>query len=96
MLYVPSQPIQHAKENPENYRNPAERGLQYKDVEIKTSDGLLLKGWFITQENPRSFATFVYLHENAGNIGLRMDYFQKMHSLGYNLLVVAYRGYSES
>ena len=37
------------------------------------------------------------MHENAGNIGLRMDYFQMLHVFGkYNILCVAYRGYSES
>jgi fermentation-respiration switch protein FrsA (DUF1100 family) len=36
------------------------------------------------------------MHENAGNIGLRMDYFQLMYSQNYNIMCVAYRGYSES
>lgn len=38
-----------------------------------------------------------FLHENAGNLGLRMDYFQTMyHDLGYNIIAFAYRGYSNS
>jgi alpha/beta superfamily hydrolase len=37
------------------------------------------------------------MHENAGNIGLRMDYFQRIiMALNVNILTVAYRGYSES
>ena len=37
------------------------------------------------------------MHENAGNIGLRMDWFETMiRSLDVNILTVAYRGYSMS
>ena len=37
------------------------------------------------------------MHENAGNIGLRMDWFEFVHfTMGYNILCVAYRGYSYS
>jgi fermentation-respiration switch protein FrsA (DUF1100 family) len=41
--------------------------------------------------------TVVFLHENAGNIGLRMDYFSRMVGVvDVNILTVAYRGYSSS
>lgn len=74
--------------------------MRYEMVEITTDDGIKLRGWFILQGENNAEAkkhdTFVYFHENAGNIGLRMDYFVKMHSLGVNLLIVAYRGFSDS
>ena len=41
--------------------------------------------------------TVVFFHENAGNLGLRMDYFTLLyHELGFNILAFAYRGYSDS
>ena len=42
--------------------------------------------------------TIVFLHENAGNIGLRLDYFEHVINSvqGCNILAVAYRGYSKS
>lgn len=41
--------------------------------------------------------TLLFMHENAGNLGLRMDYFSMLyHELGYNILAFAYRGYSDS
>lgn len=41
--------------------------------------------------------TVIFFHENAGNIGLRMDYFSMLyHEMGFNVLAFAYRGYSES
>jgi len=39
----------------------------------------------------------VFLHENAGNIGLRLPYFKELiNNLGVNVLAMAYRGYSYS
>ena len=41
--------------------------------------------------------TILFLHENAGNLGLRMDYFNMLyHELSYNIIALAYRGWSES
>jgi pimeloyl-ACP methyl ester carboxylesterase len=57
---------------------------------------MLLKGWLMLQPNAKQCDTIVFMHENAGNIGLRMDYFQLLYAQGYNIMCVAYRGYSES
>ena len=98
MLYVPNQPFRYMKDNPERYRSPADRSLSFEDVRIKASDGTNLHGWLIYHpREPKSHDTVVFMHENAGNIGLRMDYFQMLHVYGkFNILCVAYRGYSES
>ena len=41
--------------------------------------------------------TLLFMHENAGNIGLRMDYFEMLYrDLDFNVLVFAYRGFSDS
>lgn len=41
--------------------------------------------------------TVVFLHENAGNIGLRLDYFEILYKkVGVNVLAVGYRGYGRS
>jgi len=37
------------------------------------------------------------MHENAGNIGQRMDYFQVLYeNINVNIVVFGYRGYSDS
>ena len=99
-LYMPSMPIQNQSDNPNGYRLPSERTkLQhYTDVEIsRKNGGPTLRGWFIRPEKNLSKKTIVFYHENAGNIGLRMDYFERMvHVLNVNVLTVAYRGYSQS
>ena len=39
----------------------------------------------------------IFFHENAGNLGLRLDYFNLMYHKGNcDILAVAYRGYSDS
>ena len=41
--------------------------------------------------------TVVFFHENAGNLGLRLDYFSMLyHDLGLNVISFAYRGFSDS
>ena len=62
-----------------------------------------LRGWYIykdtndqqiKQSNRR---LMVFFHENAGNIGLRLDYFELAYKrLNCDIFVVAYRGYSDS
>ena len=41
-------------------------------------------------------ATFVFFHGNAGNIGFRLPNAYRMWKLGYNVLMVEYRGYGDS
>ena len=49
------------------------------------------------ETDPRSKDTIIFFHENAGNIGLRLDYFELIyHKLDVNIVCVAYRGYSRS
>ena len=39
----------------------------------------------------------VFFHENAGNIGLRMDYFEFVYKrLNCDIFVIAHRGFSDS
>jgi len=72
--------------------------MNYEEIWIETSDKLKLQGWFISQpEQPQKRNTIIFFHENAGNIGLRMDWFELVYShLQCNILAVAYRGYSRS
>lgn len=89
------------KDNPYGYRNPSEHGLKYKEVRIKTKDNLKLYGWFIYDkeraEKLKDFPTFIYFHENAGNIGFRLPFAQFLiKEMKANVLVIGYRGYGYS
>lgn len=72
--------------------------MHYEEIWIETKDKLKLQGWFLFQreEAPKK-NTIIFLHENAGNLGLRMDWFEIIYkNLQCNILAVAYRGFSHS
>ena len=51
------------------------RNIDYEELSITTEDGLKLQGWLMTVGQYTNKDTILFLHENAGNIGLRLDYF---------------------
>ena len=66
-------------------------------MKIRTEDGIELHGWMIFSENRGKLPTIVFFHENAGNIGARIEYFKYYQLLVHvNILVVSYRGYGDS
>ncbi|MGH8762277.1 MAG: alpha/beta hydrolase [Nitrosospira sp.] len=83
---------------PETGRNlvstPDYVGLGYESVEITTTDGETLHGWFVPA--PAANGTVLFFHGNAGNISHRMEYLLMFHRLGYNTFIFDYRGYGQS
>ena len=66
-------------------------------MQIKSLDGCKLHGWLIKQPNSLEVNTYIYFHENAGNIGMRMPLLKHMHDeIKCNILIVGYRGYGHS
>ena len=77
----------------ENF-TPADLGLAYEDVAIKTGDNLMLSAWYLPAPNPRYL--LMYCHGNAGDI---RDWAQAMPpflELGCSMLLFDYRGYGQS
>lgn len=73
---------------------PADLGLAYEEVDLRTDDGETLSAWWLPTPNARG--TFLLLHGNAGNISHRLGYAQIFRRLGYSTLLVDYRGYGDS
>ncbi len=97
LIYQPNAFGRYPKENPSGWRNPSEMGLQYEDVSIKTVDGIELRGWFVKTRNYKQSPTVVFFHGNAGNIGFRLSFVNELIRLSHvNVLIMGYRGYSES
>lgn len=100
MVYVPYSPskaFRYPESNPAGFRHPGEKGMDYREVTVTTRDGLRLKGWFVRQKVPRGCDTIIYFHENAGNIGNRLQFISDFYfQLGVNVLIVGYRGYGHS
>ena len=80
--------------------NPGDVGLQYEDVELETSDGLKLHGWFLPAPsgfyNKRT-QTWLWFHGNGGNVGTRVGQLERAHhELGVHQFIFDYRGYGRS
>lgn len=73
---------------------PADAGLAFEEVQIKTSDGLALHAWHVPAVSSR--ATLLFFHGNAGNISHRLDSILIFHELGLSVLILDYRGYGRS
>ncbi|MDP1549225.1 MAG: alpha/beta hydrolase [Nitrosomonas sp.] len=73
---------------------PEAIGLDYTSVNIATSDGETLHGWWMSV--PDAKGTVLFFHGNAGNISHRINYLEMFKRLGYNTLLFDYRGYGQS
>ncbi len=73
---------------------PRQAGLDYEEVRLLATDGVALHGWFVPSAQSRG--TVLFLHGNAGNISHRLDFLLMFHRLGYNTLIIDYRGYGNS
>lgn len=85
LIYFPTRPID---------ATPADIGLRYEDVRLKTSDGVALAGWFIPVDHAKG--TVLFFHGNAGNISHRLQSVDTFHQLGLNVFIIDYRGYGQS
>ncbi|MDD2716410.1 MAG: alpha/beta hydrolase [Candidatus Wallbacteria bacterium] len=76
-------------------RTPDKLGLTYEKVEIGTSDGAKITGWFVHSSIP-SENVFLLFHGNSLNMSFFLDRLHFLTRLGYNVLTIDYRGYGES
>ena len=74
---------------------PLAAGLAFEKVQVPTEDGEQLAAWWIPGSLPAR-GTVLLFHGNAGNISHRVGYAKMFYDLGYNTLLVDYRGYGES
>lgn len=74
--------------------SPLAYGLAFEPVEIRTSDGETLHGWWVPADKARG--TVLLLHGNAGNISHRLDYLLMFNRFGHSTFIVDYRGYGRS
>ncbi|NJD55333.1 MAG: alpha/beta hydrolase [Nitrospirae bacterium] len=85
MLYFPSREIE---------ATPADVGLAFNEVTVRTSDGLSISAWYVP--SPQARGALIFCHGNAGNISHRLDSLKIFHDLGLSVLIFDYRGYGRS
>jgi fermentation-respiration switch protein FrsA (DUF1100 family) len=73
---------------------PDELGLDFEKVIFKSSDGLMLSGWYIPANN--SEPTVLFCHGNGGNMMHCLDTINILYNLGLNCFIFDYRGYGNS
>lgn len=86
LVYLRKQPI---------YQTPEAVGLPYQEVQIRTEDGLSLRSWLIAPDEA-SYTThpwLMYFHGNSSNISEFLSYQKQLFALGYNIMMVEYRGF---
>lgn len=87
MIYLPDLPGRQLE------ATPAAIGMAYEDVTLRTSDGVLIHGWFV---QGASHQVVLFFHGNAGNISHRLHTLQQFSSLDVSVFIVDYRGYGQS
>jgi fermentation-respiration switch protein FrsA (DUF1100 family) len=85
VAFVPSRGVQ---------QTPAAAGLTYTDVQVVTSDGIALHGWWMEHPSPRG--QIIYWHGNGGNLSMWLPIYADLRRRGFSVLAVDYRGYGES
>jgi pimeloyl-ACP methyl ester carboxylesterase len=77
---------------------PAAYGLFFEDVfvEVPAAGGLQrMHAWWIPNDQGNGL-TILYLHGAALNIGANSDHAWRLHRLGFNVLLISYRGFGRS
>jgi uncharacterized protein len=77
------------------YFNPVAERFSYRDINFKTSDGLILNGWFFDAK-PKALGTIMVLHGNAENLSTHVNSVLWLVPEGFNLFIFDYRGYGKS
>lgn len=73
---------------------PARLGIRYQPLRLRASDGVEIAAWRLDPPDPK--ADIIYFHGNGGNLSLWLPVYATLHSLGYRVLAIDYRGYGLS
>lgn len=79
---------------PDYAQTPADVGLPFEDLTLRTLDGLAIAAWYVPADNAKG--TLIHCHGNAGNIADRLLDLKLFHRMGVNVLIFDYRGYGRS
>ena len=77
---------------------PDRMGLNYTDMRIPSGSGAErgeMYAWWVPAAHGGS-PTLLYLHGNDRNIASNLGHVQRLHDLGYNVLLIDYRGFGKS
>ncbi|PKM33089.1 MAG: alpha/beta hydrolase, partial [Gammaproteobacteria bacterium HGW-Gammaproteobacteria-10] len=81
--------------NERHVLKPVSLGLHYRDVYLKTPDGLTIHGWFLPAQGELKGSVY-FLHGNAQNISMHIHNVKWLPEQGYQVLLIDYRGFGHS
>jgi fermentation-respiration switch protein FrsA (DUF1100 family) len=76
-------------------RTPAQLGIEYEELAIHSADNTLLSAWWLKASGEPK-GTVVFFHGNAENISTHIGSVYWLPELGYQVLMLDYRGYGHS
>ena len=76
--------------DPNAGKTPQSFGLSYQNIEFHSSDGILLKGWYVPA-GPNARGTIIYCHGHSRSRLEMLPMEVLGHSLGYNGLLFDFR-----
>jgi pimeloyl-ACP methyl ester carboxylesterase len=74
--------------------SPAEFGLEFEDVKLRSRDGIHLVGWWIPAQ--KSTRTILLLHGYGGTYDPDLKYVPAFHTQGFNVLIFDFRAHGRS
>jgi fermentation-respiration switch protein FrsA (DUF1100 family) len=77
---------------------PDRLGMKYTEVHIPAGSGAdqgELDAWWVPSDKADA-PTMLYFHGNYRNIGNNLEHTQRLHRMGYNVLLADYRGFGKS
>ncbi|NLJ07885.1 MAG: alpha/beta hydrolase [Sphingobacteriales bacterium] len=75
---------------------PADYGMDYNNIRVKTSDNMMLQVWFFKATDKLSRKVIILSDDGDGNMADLIEYASNFLSLGYNVVTYDYRGYGKS
>ena len=75
---------------------PAQIGVPYEDVHLRSSDGTRLHGWLLPARSPTRRGLIYFLHGNAENISTHYVAMSWLNHHGWDLFLIDYRGFGLS
>ncbi|MFQ5929276.1 MAG: alpha/beta hydrolase [Acidobacteriota bacterium] len=76
------------------YRSPADVGIPFQEITIRTADGEKVYSWLL--EHPESTVEVLFFHGNGGNLSLWQDFLIGLYHHSLSVFALDYRGYGKS
>jgi dipeptidyl aminopeptidase/acylaminoacyl peptidase len=87
-------PFECTKEHFVYCGDPMEQGIPFEKIELKSSDGLMIRGWYMPAGN--STRAVVFAHGRGANRNEGMRFARPLHDAGYAVLAFDFRHCGES